>query len=486
MRDFVGDDSIILEHHSDIVRPQETPEQIDERTLLAEDWHAPIIITTLVQLLNTLLDGNKASIRRFQALTNSVIILDEVQTVPAKMLTLFNLAVNFLSRVCGATVVLRSATQPCLSKTEHPLCAEPIDIVPYDREIWDAFRRTQIQSAGPMRLADVAAFARDILGEADSLLIVCNKKDEAMFLYKALAGCVPHCYHLSAAMCMDHRRKVLKELQAALWDLQTAPEKFKEKVICVSTQVIEAGVNISFERVIRLSAGMDSVIQSAGRCNRNGELDDSAPVYLVPCQDENLSKLPDIQRGKDATQRLLAQFSRNAEQFQNDLAGDAAVAYYYRTLYQEMPKGFQDYPIQGRAYSIFSLLADNGSLAGDRAEAYGTYFLTQAFHLAGRFFHVYEEDSLDVIVPYSEGKTVIADLGSAQAEHNLAYRRQCLERAKPYTISLYEHQRRRLERNGGLRPVRDGDDSVLVLSESFYDDETGLSLEGAPMQFLEV
>lgn len=486
IRDFVGDDSIILEHHSDIVRPQETPEQIDERTLLAEDWHAPIIITTLVQLLNTLLDGNKASIRRFQALTNSVIILDEVQTVPAKMLTLFNLAVNFLSRVCGATVVLRSATQPCLSKTEHPLCAEPIDIVPYDREIWDAFRRTQIQSAGPMRLADVAAFARDILGEADSLLIVCNKKDEAMFLYKALAGCVPHCYHLSAAMCMDHRRKVLKELQAALWDLQTAPEKFKEKVICVSTQVIEAGVNISFERVIRLSAGMDSVIQSAGRCNRNGELDDSAPVYLVPCQDENLSKLPDIQRGKDATQHLLAQFSRNAEQFQNDLAGDAAVAYYYRTLYQEMPKGFQDYPIQGRAYSIFSLLADNGSLAGDRAEAYGTYFLTQAFHLAGRFFHVYEEDSLDVIVPYSEGKTVIADLGSAQAEHNLAYRRQCLERAKPYTISLYEHQRRRLERNGGLRPVRDGDDSVLVLSESFYDDETGLSMEGAPMQFLEV
>ena len=477
IRDYVGDDSIILEHHSNLVRTREDPEQLDIHELLAEDWSAPIIITTLVQLLNTLFSGKTTSIRRFQSLVNSVIILDEVQTVPTKMLTLFNLAVNFLTEICGATVVLCSATQPCLEKTAHPLVSVPQEMVPYDREIWKAFRRTKIQNAGNLRLEDIPAFALEILESADSLLIVCNKKDEAAYFYQELAGCGFCCIHLSAAMCTAHRRAALARLQAAL--------DAGKKTVCVSTQVIEAGVDISFARVIRLSAGMDNVIQAAGRCNRNGEQAEPAPVYLVQCQNENLARLPDIQRGKDATGDLLAQYHQRPERFQNDLSSDEAIGYYYLRLYQEMPQGFPDYSVKDKRYSIFSLMADNGYFSDDRAEAHGTYYLNQAFRLAGALFQVYDEDSIDVLVPYGEGRTVIADLGSERAGRDLEYRRQCLERAKPYTVSLYQYQVRKLEQEHGLRPIRDGDDSIRVLAEGFYNEATGLSLNGTTTQFWE-
>ena len=193
-----------------------------------------------------------------------------------------------------------------------------------------------------MRLAEIPAFAMGVLEQADSLLIVCNKKDEAAELYEKLSGSDFRCYHLSAAMCMAHRRKVLKELEAALENLKSAPQESREKILCVSTQV-----------------GMDSVVQSAGRCNRNGESGSPAPVYLVQCQDENLAKLTDIQRGKDATESLLARYSRRPADFQEDLSSKAAIDAYYQTLYREMPEGFQDDPVRGKPYSIFSLLADN-------------------------------------------------------------------------------------------------------------------------------
>ena len=110
IRNFVGDNSIILEHHSNLIRTQEIAEQLDTQELLLEDWSAPIIITTLAQLLNTFLDGNTSSIRRFQALADSVIVMDEVQTVPTKMLTLFNdqLLIRSLRRDCH--FVLRNPT----------------------------------------------------------------------------------------------------------------------------------------------------------------------------------------------------------------------------------------------------------------------------------------------------------------------------------------------------------------------------------------
>lgn len=244
----------------------ETAERLDELELLAENWNCPIILTTLVQLLNTLFSGKTTCIRRFQALCGSVIVIDEVQTVPNSLLTLFDLAINFAATVCGATVILCSATQPCLEAAAHPLQNADRQIVPYDAALWSAFRRTQIIDSGSRRLDEIPEFALRVLEDADSLLIVCNRKDEAERLYRTLRAGPYRCFHLSAAMCIAHRRQTLQMLQNALGaiDKQDAPGADHEKVICVSTQVIEAGVDISFARVIRLAAGMDSIVQAAG------------------------------------------------------------------------------------------------------------------------------------------------------------------------------------------------------------------------------
>ena len=227
-------------------------------------WESPIIVSTLVQLLNTLFSGRGSCIRRFHSLSGSIIVIDEVQTVPSHLLTLFHLALGFLSEVCGATVLLCSATQPCSEAARHPIAVPTPDMVPYDRALWQAFRRTELRDAGAMPLAEIPAFAAGVLAEADSLLIVCNKKGEAASILRAMEALNCRCFHLSAAMCMAHRRTVLAEMEEVLERLRKEPGTGR-KVVCVSTQVIEAGVDISFARVNRLMAGMHSVVQSAGR-----------------------------------------------------------------------------------------------------------------------------------------------------------------------------------------------------------------------------
>ena len=176
IRDYIGDDTLILEHHSNLAEPKETPERLQELELLTASWSAPIIITTLVQLLNTCFSGRTSAIRRFHALCGSVIVIDEVQTVPGKMLTLFNLAVNFLSEVCGATIVLCSATQPCLEAADHPLHRQPVDLVPQQKALWDVFKRTDIQNAGCAKLEELSQIVTEVLSSCDSLLVVCNTK----------------------------------------------------------------------------------------------------------------------------------------------------------------------------------------------------------------------------------------------------------------------------------------------------------------------
>lgn len=245
LREYLDDDRIILEHHSNVLHTQDS-DNLDLRELAVESWNAPVIITTLVQLLNTLFEGRTTAIRRFQGLCNSIIVIDEVQTVPSRMLSLFDLAVDFLANICGASVLLCSATQPCLEKAVHPLRTCQGDIIPYDPALWEPFHRTVITNAGGQTLEQIGAFALDLLAEVKSLLIVCNTKDEAAYLFGQLKEHAQACCHLSASMCIAHRRAALSGLEQALAE--------GRKCLCVATQVIEAGVDISFERVIRLSA----------------------------------------------------------------------------------------------------------------------------------------------------------------------------------------------------------------------------------------
>lgn len=475
IRDFVQDDSLILEHHSNLVQTKDQKDELDAQELMTENWSSPIIITTMVQLLHTLFLGRSGSIRRMQALCDSVIVIDEVQTVPNNLLTLFNLAVNFLSEVCHTTIILCSATQPCLEAAEHGLYRQPEDMVPYEKTLWEAFRRTSLQDAGQMQMEQIAPFAMDILEETDSLLIVCNKKEQARKLFGQLRGCAEHCFHLSADMCMAHRRQVLTRMTAAVQNSRETGEK----TVCVSTQVIEAGVDISFGRVIRLLAGMDSAVQAAGRCNRNGEQAEPVPVYLVRCIDEDLKRLEEIQRAKKAAIDLLGEYEKTPDRYQNDLASDEAIRYYYHSLYAKMPEHFQDDTVNDQ-FSLYSLLSSNSTYCDKEYP----FALNQAFQLAGSLFQVFDSDTVDVVVPYEKGKEIVKNICSERAMCDILYLQEQQERAKPYTISLYRWQVDCLEKKHGLRAACD--DRVLVLQEDFYDEQTGLCLESGQQGYLEV
>ena len=172
-------------------------------------------------------------LREFCDENGMLLLIDEVQTVPGKMLTLFNLAVNFLSEVCGATIVLCSATQPCLEAADHPLHRQPVDLVPQQKALWDVFKRTDIQNAGCAKLEELSQIVTEVLSSCDSLLVVCNTKKEAAFLFESLQAENCRCFHLSAAMCMQHRRETLQALQSAL----DKPSADRQRVVCVSTQV---------------------------------------------------------------------------------------------------------------------------------------------------------------------------------------------------------------------------------------------------------
>ncbi|MDO5400910.1 MAG: CRISPR-associated helicase Cas3' [Eubacteriales bacterium] len=470
LREYIGDSRLILEHHSNVVLEKTGGDELDPNELLAESWSAPVIITSLVQLLNTLFSGKTQSVRRFQSLCNSVIVIDEVQTVPLKMLSLFDLAVNFLAVVCNATVVLCSATQPCLEEVPHSICVPIANIVPYSQALWAPFRRTALVDAGSLKLDEIPDFARQLLAQANSLLIVCNKKDEAVQITRALADL--GCFHLSAAMCPAHRRNTLAQLQSLLG---------KEKVVCTSTQVIEAGVDISFDCVIRLTAGMDNVIQAAGRCNRNGEKPAPQPVYLLSCSNENLSRLPEIQQAKNAVAALLDRFHREPERYDANLSGDQAIADYYRKLYENMPDGYQDFVPRNGGPSLYELLSENIPCQRETQE---NFLLQQAFRTAGKQFQVFDEDTVSVLVPFERGRELIAQFHSARAETDFGYVQSLVEQAKPYLINLYQFQFDALERNRALG--RDPSGRIFYLKDGWYDAQTGLITQQKENCFLEV
>lgn len=482
LRRFIGDDSLILEHHSNLAEPADEPERLRELELLTDTWEAPVVITTLVQLLNTCFSGKTSAIRRFHSLCNSIIVIDEVQTVPNKMLTLFNLAVNYLSEICGTTIVLCSATQPSLEIVQHPLKCPPPEMVPWQEALWSVFRRTEIKSAGQYRLNEIPQLIKQVLSGCSSLLVVCNRKDEAAFLLDELRDVPCRRFHLSAAMCQAHRRETLHALQAAL----EAALSGGEKVFCISTQVIEAGVDISFQQVIRFAAGMDSVVQAAGRCNRHAESQEPAPVRIVLCSNERLERLEDIGRGKKATVSLLSAFADHPERFQNDLSGQEAIGFYYHQLYGSMNPDFQD-DVTPEYGSVYRLLADNPKFANAQCPMAERFYLRQAFQLAGKLFQVFDENTTDILVPYGKGRDIreyLISAAQAYGERDWQTIRRNINEAKQYSVSVYQYQFTQLEKLGAVTPLFE--DSVYVLSDGYYDADIGLSIQKGTTGFQEV
>lgn len=479
IRKYIRDEAILTEHHSNVVKVFETAEALDRYELLAETWESPIVITTLVQLLNTLFSDKTTAIRRMSALSEAIIVIDEIQSLPKKTTNLFTMALNFLAYGCGATVVLSSATQPCFDETVLPLVySVPADIVPYEKELFAVFKRTEIidkTSPYGMDIEDLAGFAADLLETVSSLLMICNTKESALKLYAELKQrCGAYrVFHLSASMCMRHRTDTLACINACL--------KSKEKVLCISTQLVEAGVDFSFQSVLRVAAGMDNLAQAAGRCNRSNDFGGICNVYIVNLKQgaEHLGMLHEIEAAQRCAKQLLLRFSKNPERYSFDLLSGTSVAEYYQLLFNDDDiKDQFSFPQKlpyGGTENLFDLLSDN-SRHLERPAFRGKYFLNQAFKTAGSLFKVFDENTTDIIVPYNaEAEEIIADLFSEKAAYDYVFLKERIERAKPYTVQIFEYQKRKLHEYGVLS--LESKSRFTVLNKQCYNAETGLIIE---------
>lgn len=467
IHDYIGNEELILEHHSNIVETDENDE-LDKRELLVESWDVPIIITTMVQMLNTLFAGKTANIRRMQALCNSIIVIDEVQTVPDKMLSLFNLALNFLAKICNATIILCSATQPCFEKTMYPLDKSVKDLITLTKEQETVFKRVRLEYKGEMDCEELADFAAGILEENNSLLLVCNTKNEAAVMFNLLCSKLKDvkAFHISAGMCTAHRKETIKEMQEAL-------ENKQQKVLCVSTQVIEAGVDVSFARVIRLLAGMDNIVQATGRENRNREFDGLAPGYIVWLKGEFLKGLSEIEAAKNAAANLLVKYKNNPQIYDDDLMSAKAVNEYYKSLYENVKSGYHDFYIESVRDSILNLMSCNENVDSGKIPEYNKYFMHQALKTAGGLFTVFDESSIDIIVPYKRGIEIIQEV-FAVGDKDYEKLKAVFKEAKLYTVSLFKYQKIKLEKQGALIFVPNA--GVYILQDGYYDELTGLNL----------
>lgn len=467
IHDYIGNEELILEHHSNIVETDENDE-LDKRELLVESWDIPIIITTMVQMLNTLFAGKTANIRRMQALCNSIIVIDEVQTVPDKMLSLFNLALNFLAKICNATIILCSATQPCFEKTMYPLDKSVKDLITLTKEQETVFKRVRLEYKGEMDYEELADFAAGILEENNSLLLVCNTKNEAAVMFNLLCSKIKYvkAFHISAGMCTAHRKETIKEMQEAL-------ENKQQNILCVSTQVIEAGVDVSFARVIRLLAGMDNIVQATGRENRNREFDGLAPGYIVRLKGEVLKGLSEIEAAKNAAANLLVKYKNSPKIYDNDLMSEKAINEYYECLYGNVNDGYHDFYIESVRDSILNLMSCNGNVDSGKIPEYNKYFMHQALKTAGGLFTVFDEFSIDIIVPYDRGTEIIQKI-FAVGDKDYEKLKAILKEAKLYTVSLFKYQKIKLEEQGALIFVPSA--GVYILQDGYYDELTGLNL----------
>lgn len=467
---------IVLEHHSNLTPEKETW----QGRLIAENWDAPVIFTTTVQFLEALFAGGTRGVRRMHNLANAIIIFDEVQTLPIKTVHLFNNAINFLVKQGGATVVFCTATQPLLHAVDPMRGAAKLakapEMAPRPGELFRMLRRVEVldmRKTGGWTEEETAHCICDEAKRAGSTLAVVNTKAAARCLYGLCRSKLKTVYHLSASMCPLHRLDILEEIKRLL-----AAENH-EPVVCVSTQLVEAGVDIDFGAVLRYLAGLDSIAQAAGRCNRNGR-NPSGRVLVCNPSDETLDRLPEIQVGKEVTERLLDEFRRAPDAFDHDLLSPKAMQQYYEYYFFNRSKDMA-YPVPskdiGHDDELLNLLSTNSlSLASyvRKHKSAPPLPLRYSFKNAGRVFKVINAPTEGIVVPYGEkARMVIAGLCAVS---NLEETRQLLREAQRYSVNLYPHDLEKLSHLGCIYETQQGS-GIFYLDERYYSMEMGVVFE---------
>ena len=491
VREILGEDWV-LEHHSNL----EPEKQSWQDKLLSENWDKPIVFTTMVQFLDAWFGGGTRGARHIHPMTNAVLIFDEIQTLPVKCVHLFCNVLNWLTAFGKSTVVLCTATQPLLGESglqNFPegkrgiIAARGLLRLPENAEImgkhqdldklFDELSRVEIrfnEKAGGWNVDEAGAFLLEQFATTQSCLFIVNTKKWAQELYQYCQrqNMPPEAlFHLSTNQCAAHRKVIFDTIKARLEN--------KQPVICISTQLIEAGVDISMACVIRALGGLDSIAQAAGRCNRHGEKDGKGQVWVLNLQEQDFTRiLPDIQAGKTHAERVFRDFAGQ------DILQPAAMKRYFEYYFYNR-SGEMVYPINknDKNDGLLHLLSDNcfnrgakfsGYLKNDILRNHDLYpLLMQSFKSAGRAFQAIDAPTHAVIVPYGEGAELIAKLCG---EWDPKEMHRTLQKAQRYSVNVFPNVWDKLQKENALHETIEGS-GIYYLNERYYNDEFGLSLD---------
>ena len=459
-------DELILEHHSNIEPPHEDDAE-EQYRLLTSRWDSPIILTTMVQFLESIYSNKASKLRKFHNMSEAVLIFDEIQALPIKCVHLFNEAVNFLKIFGKSTVLLCTATQPHLQKTERPvLLSDKPDIVSITQRELEVFERVHIKNKTQSKMdhEQIAGLVKEQVEQEKSTLVILNTKGDARKVYEECRSIECEKAFLTTDLCPAHRLNVLDRLRKNL-----APET-KRLTLCVSTQLIEAGVDVSFDCVIRAQAGMDSIIQAAGRCNRNKENPTPQSVYVIDVQNEKLSRLPEIKDGKDVTARVFR------EKQGDNLLSDVVINLFYQYYFFDQQKGANigkmDYKTKDEKTTIYNLLNENflGAKAYRNRNNRDYQGLPCAFQTAANEFSVIDGIQTGVVVPYGDALKLVDEF---QRSYEPKGKMRILKQLQKYTVSVYSNALDEIKQAASLV-----DDTFYLLSPDYYDaEEQGLKRE---------
>ncbi|ADP70484.1 metal dependent phosphohydrolase [Rhodomicrobium vannielii ATCC 17100] len=439
-RKLFGDD-IVLEHHSAIDEEKvRNLSSRDKLRLAMEDWAAPVVVTTTVQLFESLFSARPSRCRKLHNIAGSVIVLDEAQTLPRHLLIPIMRAIEELAANYGCTVVLCTATQPALGAREGfpGLPLDGRELAPDPAGLARELRRTRLDFAGPK---DNAALV-DALGRERQTLVIVNSRAHALDLYRdAVKAGLDGVLHLTTRQYAVNRREILKYVRARL----------ENDLSCrlIATSLVEAGVDVDFPRVFRAEAGLDQIAQAAGRCNREGRRDPDASVVTV--FEAVGYSVPSEIKG------LIGDFGRIRHKHA-DLFAPAAIQDYFEEVFWRMGDKLDGKNI------LKQFIVDRT----------GTHF---QYRTVGEKFRMIESGLLPVIVPHDDdaAKRAVADLGNAAIPSGKLARQ-----LQGYIVQVPPDARALLMANRHValkaEDIR-GDQFAVLQAPHLYTKETGLLWE---------